>query len=122
MWETLIARLKEAGMDTDAALRRFVGSAELYGKFLNKFPEDENFSRIAPALEKNDYEAVLTAAHTLKGVSGNLGMTRLFNACSHTVALIRAEKYDEAKQFYSELKAAYDEVCELLAGRYDQKR
>lgn len=117
MWKTLIAKLKEAGMDTDAALRRFAGSEDLYGNFLNKFPEDDNFSRIAPAMEKDDFETVLTAAHTLKGVSGNLGMTRLFNACSHTVALIRAGKYDEAKQSYSELKAAYNEVCGLLAGR-----
>lgn len=117
MYETMIARLKDAGMDTDAALRRFVGSADLYGKFLNKFPEDDNFGKILPAFEKNDFETGLTAVHTLKGVSGNLGLTRLYGACSNTVVLIRAGKYDEAKQSYPELKAAYEEVCTLIAGK-----
>lgn len=110
----LIEKLKSAGMDTEGTLKRFAGNEELYVKFLKKFPEDETFSQIAPALESNDFEQALTTSHTLKGVSGNLGMTRLYEACSNTVSLIRAEDHDKAKESYVELKNAYDEVCDLL--------
>ncbi len=115
MYEVFIDRLSAHDVDTTTALRRFVGSTDLYGKYLCAFPQDENFAHIAPALESDDFEAALTAVHTLKGVSGNLGMDRLFAACSETVALLRAQQYEQAKQSYAVLKAAYDDVCGAIA-------
>ena len=49
-----------------------------------------------------------------EGVSGNLGMTRLYKACCKTVELIRANEFEKAKESYGELKAAYDETCNLI--------
>jgi HPt (histidine-containing phosphotransfer) domain-containing protein len=115
MYDELLTDLKDHGADVEGALNRFVGSTELYEKFLMLMPEDENFSQIAPAMEKGDHEAELTAVHTLKGVSGNLGLTALYEACSSMVALIRAGSFDEAEASYAGVKAAYDEVCGILA-------
>lgn len=116
MCDSLISGLTALGVDTAGALRRFVGNAQLYGQFLSEFPEDESFAAIAPALKKQDFEAALTAVHTLKGVSGNLGLTRLFEASARMVALIRAEDYEAAVSSYGEVKDAYEEIC-----RYIQK-
>lgn len=110
-----VAALKAAGVDTEGALNRFCGNTALYERFLLKFPEDGNFGLIAPALAAGDLDAVLRAAHTLKGVSGNLGLTRLYGACSETVALIRAGDGQAAAASYGALSAAYMEVCAALS-------
>lgn len=44
-----------------------------------------------------------------------MGMDRLYKACSETVVLLRAQKFEEAKASYGEVKAAYDEVCGAIA-------
>lgn len=111
----MMLALEQAGVDTQGALRRFCGNDALYERFLLKFPADENFGKIGPALEGGDLDAALTAAHTLKGVSGNLGMERLYQACADTVAFIRAGKAAEAALSYGELAAAYAQVCGALS-------
>lgn len=108
--------LKEAGVDTDGALRRFSNNTGLYERFLVKFPSDENFGRIKPALDAGDFETALTAAHTLKGVSGNLGMDRLYRACTEIVSLIRGGDQAKARNAYTELDAAYRELLDALSG------
>jgi HPt (histidine-containing phosphotransfer) domain-containing protein len=114
MYESLIDALRQNGVDTEGALRRFVGNTQLYGKFLKSFRDDENYSQIAPAFDRGDYEAALTAVHTLKGISGNLGMNRLFAACSRTVELIRAGENEKAAGSCTEVKEAYEEICSLI--------
>lgn len=114
MEDTLLFLMQSAGVDTRGALARFAGNAELYMKFLKRFPQDKAFQNISDALEKEDWPEMLKAAHTLKGVSSNLGMVRLFRACSETVRLLREEKTDEAKESYAEIKAAYHEIDFVL--------
>lgn len=106
--------LQSAGVDTDGALRRFAGKAELYQRFLQRFPEDDNFQKLSEAMPRENWDDVLKAAHTLKGVSGNLGMTRLYDACSETVRLLRESDWAGAKASYKELEAAYRAVMAVL--------
>jgi HPt (histidine-containing phosphotransfer) domain-containing protein len=114
MYDALLADLQEHGADVEGALKRFVGSKDMYGKFLYMIKDDENYGQIAPAFDKGDGDAALTAVHTLKGVSGNLGLSRLYAACSETVLLLRAGKFGEARASCGEIDAAYDEVCRIL--------
>lgn len=106
--------LQEAGVDIESALRRFSGNAALYERFLLKFPQDDNFEKMGPAFARGELDTVLMAAHTLKGVSGNLGMGRLYQACSDTVALLRGGESEQAYASYQELESAYSEVCKAL--------
>ena len=114
MKEQTIETLKKAGVDFDQTVKRFMGNTDLYAKFLTKFLDDGTFSKIAPAFDKDDMEEALATSYTLKGVSGNLGMTRLYKACSDTVALIRAGEKEQAKKSFAELKSAYDEIHSVI--------
>lgn len=109
-----LSALQTAGIDTESALRRFGGNSALYEKFLMKFPQDDSFAQIGPALEQEDWAAALTAAHTLKGVSGNLGMDRLFRSCSEIVSLLREKNDAEAVKAYEKLQSAYEDVIRAL--------
>ncbi len=114
MNQDFMSRLEAAGIETKLTIERFSGNADLYEQFLQRFPSDDTFGKIGPAFDNGDFDEALAAAHTLKGVSANLGMTRLYKACSDTVALIRAKDPEGAKKSYPEIKNAYDEICALI--------
>lgn len=114
MEDQLLKALEEAGMDVQETLRRFMNKDELYRKFLLKFVEDDTFEKIKPAMDGHNMEDALKAVHTLKGVTGNLGLKRLYKACVNTVNLIRQEEEEKAIESYEELKDAYEEICMIV--------
>ena len=113
---TLLERLRQAGADTCGAVRRFAGNEGLYLKFALKFTDDLTFSQIGPALERGDWEEALRAAHTLKGVSGNLGFTELFHECDLMVRALRAGDHCGAADAYAPLERAYRQILAALEG------
>lgn len=115
MGSSLLDALRDMGMDTQAALRRFAGNAALYERFLLKFPADDSFRRTGDALRAGDWDAMLDAAHTLKGVAGNLGLTPLYLAAAQIVASLRAADRDGAAAAFAQLENAYQKLCPVLA-------
>ena len=67
------------GVDTADGLARVAGNARLYRSLLAQFADKQGGAggAVASALERGDREAAALAAHTVKGVAGNLGMRRL---------------------------------------------
>jgi len=61
--------------DIDSALARMAGNVSSYRKTLKKVvaSESDAVQRIRTALEQNDYQSVVLAAHTLKGVTSSIG-------------------------------------------------
>jgi two-component system sensor histidine kinase/response regulator len=71
--------LKIPGLDTDGGLRRVVGNQKLYLDLLRRFCEGqgEAAAKIRLALDGGDRRLAERIAHTLKGVSGNIGATEV---------------------------------------------
>ncbi len=57
-----------------------------------------------------------SAVHTLKGVSGNLGMTKLFEACAYTTELLRSGENEKAAESCGDVEKAYYEVVSVISG------
>ncbi|MBT9778524.1 Hpt domain-containing protein [Clostridium sp. MCC353] len=114
MRESFKKALAEHGVDVEGSIRRFCGNEGLYEKFLFKFLADDNFSKVAPAFEAGDYETALIAAHTLKGVSANLGINNVFQISSEIVNMIRAGKQENAKDLYADFEKAYEEIYQII--------
>lgn len=106
--------LLEAGIDVEDALERFMGNETLMVKFLLRFPEDENFLRLKRALAAGDAGAAFTAAHTLKGVAGNLSMEKLFRQVDPLVEDLRSEHLAAATGRMPALEESYARVLEAL--------
>ena len=87
----------------------------LLERFLGKFPADPNHDRLAQAIAAGDREGALTAAHTMKGVCGNLSMTALFELLTRQVAAFRADDWDGAVAMMPELDRMYDGLCAAIA-------
>lgn len=87
-------QLEEGGADVDITLKRFMGNEAIYMKFILKFLDDKNYDMIMDSLAKKDYAGAFAGAHSLKGVSGNLGLTPVYEASSSITELLR-DKQDE---------------------------
>ena len=84
------------GADYNSTMARFMGKEAMYLKFLDMLFKDDNLEKLGTALEQQDYEAAFAAAHTLKGVVGNMGLTPLFNAVCAIVESLRKREVPEA--------------------------
>lgn len=119
MEESFKSRLEECGADVKETLRRFMGNENMYMKFLKKFPDDPNYQNLGSSLEKGDYEEAFKYAHTLKGVSANLGIVPVQTAVSGLVEELRGRKNEEVdaakvNALWLELKKAYEQFVEII--------
>lgn len=119
MDESFKKRLVECGADVENTVRRFMGNEAMYEKFLKKFADNSNYSGLAESLEAGDYEEAFKCAHTLKGVSANLGLDPIYKASSDLTEEFRGKSNEEVdkgrvQQIWQELQRAYQSFEELL--------
>ena len=114
MQELMRERLKEAGIDVPNALERFMGNETLLERFLKKFLDDTNYEKLAAAIAAGQQEAALTAAHTLKGISGNLSMTELFALLTEQVAAFRGNDWNRAVEMMPEITKTYETLSAAI--------
>lgn len=95
MEEQFENELRENGAGVDTAVKRFMGNKALYKKFLMKFKEDRSCQAIAEHIGARDYEEAFNAAHSLKGVAGNLGLDPVYEGASKITELLRGKSPEE---------------------------
>ena len=109
-----LAVLNAYGMDVDATVARFGGNESLMMRFLTGFPNDKNMQTLRVAMELGDREALKTAAHTLKGLTGNLGLTPLFEASTELMNTLRQTE-DDISELYNKVNAEYERTLTMLS-------
>ncbi len=79
-------------------------------KFVLKFLKDENFNILTKSIEANNIEEAFRAAHTLKGVSQNLGFTGLHDASDALTECLRGGEFDDG--LYQDVKREYQKIID----------
>lgn len=82
------------GGDYDDVIRR-MGSSDRVVKILGIFLRDNTAGELAAALERGDLDAAFMAAHTLKGIALNLGLSELSRTAARLTEELRARKYTD---------------------------
>lgn len=72
---------------------RFMGSEELYVRFLRKLLATADFAALQERAAAEDWPETLRRAHNLKGVCANLGLKDLSAAFAGLVQLLRSEGF-----------------------------
>lgn len=85
---TLQEFYKVMGGDYESVKNRMI-KEEIIRRFLWKFLNEPSYFMLQQALEKGDYRKAFLAAHSLKGVCGNLGMEALGSCASQMTELLR---------------------------------
>lgn len=96
------------------ALERFVGNEDLYRRFLFQFLNDNNFYGLKESLRCKDINSAFHYAHTLRGVTGNLGLAKLYETTQPLVELLRNRQLDGTEVLMETLERDYQVLCNLL--------
>ena len=99
--------------DYEDVKRRFLTDARIR-KFALLFLKDDSMANLRAATEAEDPEKAFYAAHTLKGVCLNLGLTGLYTPVNRITELLRAGKLKEALLVMPSVEQAYKATYEGL--------
>lgn len=108
------ALLDGAGIRVDDVLERFLHNETLMFRILNHFLDDRNFSMLTAALSRGDTETAFRAAHTLKGVCGNLSMERMYPLVYEQTECLRSGDLAAASAMLPQVTAEYDTLCSAI--------
>lgn len=109
-------KLRDAGIDYDAGLERFMNDKSLYEAVLRAYIEKDIRVRAKNAFDSGNMTELMKIVHEQKGSSGNAGFSVLYKKASALVALMRSENYSqfELKETYGEFEEEYIKVFEAV--------
>jgi polar amino acid transport system substrate-binding protein len=104
------------GFDVDGALARMGGKVPAYIKILGKVLETEAnaMERIQQSLNDGDSEAAIRGAHTLKGLSGNIGATVLHSVAADLEAALLDGDEVRSAPLLSQTAQSLDETLDII--------
>ena len=109
-----VKQLEEAGIDVASAMERMMGNEVLLERLLGKFLENQQYPALCTALKGGDTEQAVIAAHTLKGVCGNLSMVSLYGLFARQVDALRAGELSLAQHLMEQITPAYVQVTAAI--------
>ncbi|MCI2046224.1 MAG: Hpt domain-containing protein [Faecalibacterium sp.] len=112
--EQTLGKLKNWGCDMDGAISRVLDDEELLLSCIQQVAVDPSFEQLGKALEAGDVEAGFEAAHTLKGILANTGLTPLYDTVVQIVEPLRAKTLAGTAEPYQLLLAQRKQLQKIL--------
>ena len=85
-----IDSLNALGADTAEGVARCVNNEEFYLKMVGMVLQDAGFDQLKDAIEEGDLDTAFERAHALKGVTGNVSLTPLYEPIREMTEQLRA--------------------------------
>ncbi|MGN0170683.1 MAG: Hpt domain-containing protein [Lachnospiraceae bacterium] len=104
------------GGDYDAVLRR-ISREDIIKKFVLKFLAEPSYDNLCSELKAGNAEEAFRAAHSLKGVSQNLGFPRLIISAGEMTEYLRGRESIDQEQcsvLMEKVQRDYKEVIEAI--------
>ena len=83
-------------IDMKGGLARVRGNAVIFKKMLGMFLTSKEFDAFEEALTAKDFAKAGDVIHAIKGLTGNLALTQLFEESTKLMNQLRDGSYDEA--------------------------
>ena len=106
--------LKQFGADVDDGLSRCMGNEAFYFKLIGKVVEDKNFQALEDAVATKDLDKAFDAAHSLKGVLGNLALTPVYEPVYEITELLRERKDIDYSEYLKTISEKRSELASLI--------
>ena len=112
---SLFEELKELGVDVNEGLERVMDDEPLYETMLGMFVERMDSNPIMPEdFDAEDLDKLIGQVHALKGLTGNLAMTPLFEGYMKMLDLLRSGCPEEAQQVYKQILPTQLAIVECI--------
>jgi HPt (histidine-containing phosphotransfer) domain-containing protein len=110
----LFEELKTLGVDIDDGMERMMGKTSLYERMLFKFVKMMDDLKISPDFDTKHYTDIVEKAHTIKGASGNLSITPVYDAYTEIVNMLRSGEPEKAKEILKNVLPVQQEILECI--------
>lgn len=107
MKNSIFEILEDWNCDIHTAMDRFLNNEELFLSCLKTFARDPEFAKLNDAVQTESYEEAFEYAHNLKGVSGNLGLTPLYQSLVTIVESLRSKNYQNIHMELSDVNEQF---------------
>lgn len=101
-------------IDVEDGLRRVGGNRGLFSRLLAMCQNSGEYEKLEQALAAGELVQAGDIAHAVKGMTGNLSMTTLFNTSAELCESLRGNVRDEA--LLSAYRSALEETMALIPG------
>jgi HPt (histidine-containing phosphotransfer) domain-containing protein len=106
--------LRKLGADVESGLVRCVNNEDFYLKMVRMALEDNGYELLKQYLEDGNLDAAFDRAHSLKGVLGNVGLTKLFKPITELTEELRPRSDFDYTGYIEILDAEYEKHRALL--------
>jgi HPt (histidine-containing phosphotransfer) domain-containing protein len=101
-------------VDEADGVKRVMNNMKLYLKLLTKFRNENNLNDLNAQIDAGDLEKAQTAAHTVKGLAGNLSLLELHKHCLAVETGLKAGTADPSA--VAALNACFAETLTAIDG------
>lgn len=110
-------KLSKAGISVRDALERFNNDSDTYEELLYSFVDNKNFEALYTAIKNRNIEEAFYNAHSLKGLTGNLGMKNLYNHLEPLVECLRTKSFENTEILLEKVESDYKIIMQVLGER-----
>lgn len=101
------------GANVDEGMARCMNNESFYLRLVESVKNEKGFDALKAALDEGDLDAAFEAAHSLKGVLGNLSLTPLYEPMSEITELLRAKEEADYATLVDAIMRKRDEFAAL---------
>lgn len=102
------------GCDVKGAMERMVNDEAFLAECLQDVAKDRNFAVLKSALDNGDIPMAFDAAHTLKGILANVGLTPMYEKVVEIVEPLRVGSNRDLSAEYAQLMEMKEHLLQIL--------
>ncbi len=112
---SLLEELKGLGVNVDEGLDRVMGDDSLYAMMLGMFVDAIATTSISlEEFSGSDLSELIRKVHTLKGTTGNLSLTPLFDGYMETLGLLRNNQPAQARAVFERMLPVQEKIVDCI--------
>lgn len=106
--------LRQFGANVEEGLDRCMKNEAFYFRLIKMALEDRSFEALGEALSADDLGKAFEEAHKLKGVTGNLSLSPIYEPLCKLTELLRHKTAGDYAALYSEIMAKKSQLQSLI--------
>lgn len=103
------------GADTEDGMKRCLNNEGFYIRMVKMIPGDPNFQKLYDSIDANDLDAAFEAAHALKGSTGNLALSPIFDPVCEITELLRSRTQMDYTPLVTKIREGRDALETLCS-------
>lgn len=110
----VLEELKELGVDVDGGIRRINGNEGLYRRLLGSFVKTVKEQYVSADFADEECQMAIEKTHTIKGTSGNMSITPMYESYTEIVNLLRTGELEKARQILRDILPIQEKIVQCI--------